>query len=154
MLHILLKLGNEPYALPARQVVRIVPMLQLKTLPQAPACVAGLLDYRGAVTPVIDLCALALGRPSSPRLSTRILLVSYPITRHDQRLLGLLAEDVTETVELDVKKAAPSGVTVADAPYLGKVATTEYGMVQLIEVEQLLPSSLRQSLFQPEALHT
>lgn len=152
MLHILLKLGDQPYAIQARQVVRIVPMVRLRTLPHAPPYVAGLLKYRGKVIPVVDLCALAIGRPSSPRLSSRILLVDYPVLPAQNHLLGLTAEEVTETIDLNEKDLAPSGVMVANSPYLGKVAATAQGIVQVIEIGQLLPASLKESLFQPQAV--
>ncbi len=67
MLFILFQLGSDRYALPAGQVAEVLPLVALKALLGAPAGVAGLIDYRGTAVPVIDLSALALGRPAALR---------------------------------------------------------------------------------------
>ncbi|MHB8520990.1 MAG: chemotaxis protein CheW [Limisphaerales bacterium] len=152
MLHLLFRLGKERYALPCRTVERIMPLVQLRSLPHAPAHVAGLLNYRGTIIPVIDLCTLTTGQPASFRLSSRIILAKYSSAGPASHLLGLLAEEVTETLPLTEADLSSSGLKVEDAPYLGKIATTEQGLVQNIEVEQVLPPSLRDSLFQFDAV--
>ena len=151
MLHVLFKLGKERYALPCQHLVRIIPMVQLKELPQAPSFVSGLLNYRGSIIPVIDLSALVHGRPAGARLSSRIMLVNYRGAGEAAHTLGLLAEEVTETMKLEPKALAPPGITVEGARYLGQVASTEKGMIQIVEVDHLLPQSLKDSLFQTEA---
>ena len=62
-----------------------------------PATVRGAFDFRGQPVPLIDLSQLALGQPSRDHLSTRIVLVHCPDGRGGSRLLGLVAEHVTET---------------------------------------------------------
>ena len=44
MLFLLFQLGKERYALPASRVVEVVPLLELKQLPQAPKGVAGIFN--------------------------------------------------------------------------------------------------------------
>ena len=151
MLYILFNLGKERFALPCRNLVRIIPMVRLKELPQSPSFVAGLLNYRGSIIPVIDLCVLVHGHPADARLSSRIMLVNYRGAGEVEHILGLLAEAMTETMKIEPKELAPSGLTVAGARYLGQVASTEKGMIQIIEVDQLLPQTLKDSLFQTEA---
>jgi len=77
MLFLLFQLGNDRYALEANRIVEIVPLLCLKTIPQAPKGVAGLLVYRGRAIPALDLCDLTFGRPARERMSTRIIIVNY-----------------------------------------------------------------------------
>src|SRR5215216_5089516 len=101
MLFLLFQLGSERYALDAGQVVAVLPRLGVKAIPHAPSAVAGLCQYRGVPVPVIDLSALALGRPSANRLSTRIVLVQFPNPVGGPHLLGLLAERATETLRRD-----------------------------------------------------
>jgi chemotaxis-related protein WspB len=151
MLYLLFQLGQERYALSCQRIERILPRVRLKALPHAPPCVAGLLDCREKIIPVIDLCALATGQPASRRLSSRIILVNYRAHAESGHLLGLLAEDVTETLQMTEEDLAPTGLKVEQAPYLGKVASSERRMIQIIEVDRLLPPSLQDSLFQPEA---
>jgi len=109
--------------------------------------VAGIFNYRGAPVPVIDLSQLTLGQPAQRRLSTRIILVRYPDDNNETRLLGLIAEKATETVRREPADFVASGVTNAQASYLGPVATDARGLVQWIDVKKLLPASLREVLF-------
>lgn len=148
MLFILFQLGRDHYALDATQVAEVLPLVQLKELPGAPPGVAGLFTYRGVPVPVLDLSALALGRPAHARLSTRLLLVHYPDPAGVRRLLGLIAEKATETLRRDPADFTASGVANDGAPYLGPVVPDARGMIQWIEVEKLLPPSVRELLFQ------
>ena len=47
MLFLLFRLGKDRYALPAREVVEVLPMLEVKQIPQAPLAVRGVFDFRG-----------------------------------------------------------------------------------------------------------
>lgn len=149
MLLVLFSIGNDRYALDSTQIVEIIPLVSLKKIPHAPEPVAGLLHYRGQLVPVIDLSQLIQGRPCRHQLNTRILLVHYPDRTETSHILGLLAERVTETIQKNKKDFLPSGVTVTEAPYLGRISPDEQGMIQCVLVEHLLPDSLRACLFAP-----
>jgi chemotaxis-related protein WspB len=111
--------------------------------------VAGIFDCRGTPVPVIDLSQLALGRPAPRRLSTRLIVVRYPDQRGATHLLGLIAEKVTATFRREPSAFVDSGITNARASYLGKVTADEGGLVQRIEVSELLPMAVRELLFRP-----
>lgn len=148
MLFLLFRLGKDRYAIDVRQVVEVLPLIAVKRIPQAPPAVSGALNYRGRTVPLIDLNQLALGRPAEPRLSTRIVMVNYPDGSGQSRLLGLLAEHVTDTMSCAAGDFKDSGVSVPGAPYLGPVATDAQGLVQWIQIDQLLPAAVRDLLFQ------
>ena len=151
MLFLLFQLGTDRYALDASQVAEVLPLVSLKHIPQAPLGVAGVFNYHGAPVPVIDINELTLGWPAQRRLSTRILLVHYPDANGAKHLLGLIAEKATETMRREPTDFRASGITNDAAAYLGPVAPDARGLVQWIEVNQLLPASVRDVLFkQPE----
>lgn len=147
MLFILFQLDQDCYALDAAQVAEVLPLVQVKKIPRAPAGVAGVFTYRGTPVPVLDLSQLALGRPARSRLSTRVLLVNYPDAKGAKRLLGLIAEKATETLRREPGDFVASGVKSDGAPYLGPVANDARGIIQWVEVEKLLPASVREVLF-------
>lgn len=147
MLHILVQLGADRYAIPARDIVEVLPLVALKSLPCAPRGVAGLLDYRGVSVPVVDLSALALDAPAARRVSTRLLLVNYLLPRGGTRLLGLLAERTTETMKRDPADFHPADVANGGARYLGPVVHDPRGLIQRIEIAALLTAELRAALF-------
>lgn len=150
MLFLLFQLGDDRYALDARQVVEVLPLVEFKQIPQAPPAILGAFNYRGTPTPLLDLSRLALGRAAQTRLSTRIIVLDYPDGEGRPRLLGLLAERVSETFRRDASQFQDAGVDLPDARYLGPVATDEQGLVQWVRVEQLLPPDVRDLLFQPQ----
>lgn len=147
MLCLLLRLGSERYALDARRIVEVVPMVALRPLPHALPYVAGLFDYRGVLVPVIDLCRLTSPRNCGAFLTTRTVLVDYPDADGRSHILGLLAEQVTETVKLKDSDFQSGGIAVDEAPYLGALIKVGDHLVQLLEIEALLPEDLRAQLF-------
>ena len=147
MLFLLFELGNDRYALDVRQIAEVLPLVAVKQIPRAPRAMTGVLTYRGAPVPVVDLSQLTLGRPSLRRLSTRIVLVHCPDETGRTHLLGLIAERATETMRHEPSDFVPSGVTDAGAPYLGPVVGGARGLIQWIDVRTLLPPSFRDLLF-------
>ena len=139
-------IGADRYGLRLRDVVRVLPLLELKHLPLAPDSVAGLMDFHGRSVPVIDLCRAA-GLPSgADHFDTRIIVADYHSPEGTDHLLGLRAERVVGVQEVSDAQLTDSGVRAA--PFLGQVASDRQGMLQLVELEQLLPESLRALLFQ------
>lgn len=150
MLALLFSIGDDRYGLPVAAVVEVTPILKLKQLPGAPDYVAGLCNFRGEAIPVLDISALARGVPSRRALSTRMIVVDFPVEQGGTRRLGLLAERATETAAISEADLRPPGVQVDDAPFLGKVAISSGEVVQLIEVGQLLTPAVAALLFRDE----
>ena len=53
MLFLKFRIGADAFMLEAAQIAEVLPLLHLTPIPQAPASVAGLLNYRGRPVPVI-----------------------------------------------------------------------------------------------------
>jgi chemotaxis-related protein WspB len=89
MLLLTFRAAESPYAVDVARVVEVVPRIDVRRLPHAPAFLAGVFDYRGMVVPVIDL-GILLGSGACPyRLSTRIILVDLrPADRGGPTLAG------------------------------------------------------------------
>ena len=152
MLLLLFKLGADRYALDAGRVVEIVPLVALKKVPQAPKGLAGIFNYRGQPVPAVDLCELALDRPASERLSTRIIIINYHSPEGTGHLLGLIAEHATQTLRKDAKEFVDPGIQIGGAQYLGPVLLDPLGPIQLIHEQRLLTARVRDLLFaQPAA---
>jgi chemotaxis-related protein WspB len=130
MLFLLFQIGAGRYAIEARRVVEVLPLMRVDRVPGASAA---MVCYRGEPLPVIDLSETILDRPSGQKLSTRILV----ITRADGSRLGLIAERANETLKRQPEDFVQSGVTVKDALWLGPVTRDERGFVQWIDPDQL-----------------
>jgi chemotaxis-related protein WspB len=146
MLFLLFQVGAHRYAIDAGQVAEVLPLVPITAIARAPEEVAGVLVYRGSPVPVVDLSQLLEGRSAARRLSTRIVVVHYPVgtvagqdgARGETRLLGLIAEKATETIRQDALAFVDSGVVNDRTPYLGAVAPDTRGMVQRVDIARLL----------------
>jgi chemotaxis-related protein WspB len=147
MLFILFQIGQDRYALSARSIIEVLPLMNLKRVPCAPPGVAGVLNYRGSPVPVIDLNEMTLAEPAAQRLSTRIILVKYPLEPQHSRTLGLIAEHATNMIQRSVQDFVETGVESDEARYLGRVANDAGGLIQWIDVERLLTAEVRNVLF-------
>lgn len=147
MLFLLFQLGADRYALDAGRVVEVLPLLELKKIPNAPRGVAGMFSYRGEPVTAVDLSQLLLGTPARDRLTTRIILLrSADAAGHDRRV-GLIAEKVTQTLRRDRSEFTETGLKLGSMPYLGPVLLDERGVVQWVQEEKLLPNDVRDAVF-------
>lgn len=139
-------IGIDRYGLRLTAIVRVLPLLELKRLPLVPDYVAGLMDLHGDPVPVIDLSRLAGLAPAALQFDTRIVVVDYHAPDGNRHALGLMASRVRGIADVDQEQLGDSGV--ATAPFLGQVASDTDGMLQLIELDQLLSNEVRALLFQ------
>lgn len=151
MQFLLFHLGQDRYGLSTRHLVRVLPLMDLKQLPQAPACVAGLMNYHGTPVPVLDLSLLACATRCRAAFDTRILLTDFSAADGSSHLLGLVVERVSHIVDMDPGLFTAPGVASPAAPYLGKVVATDGAIVQLVELAQLLTPEVQALLFAPAA---
>ena len=142
MLFLMFRIGSESYALDTAQIAEVLPLLEITPVPQAPAGIAGLINYHGGAVPVVDLSELILGKPARAHISTRLILVHY-----GEHLLGLIAEQATELMRRDPASFADSGVASDTAPYLGQVTEDGGRLIRWIEVKKLLPPAVSSVLF-------
>lgn len=143
-------IGPERYALRLAAISRVLPVAQLKAIALAPPWVAGLLDLHGEPVPVIDLSRLAGVTPEQIWFDTRIVLADYALPGGAVACIGLLAEHVIGVQEIALDALRDPGV--AGAPFMGQVASGAQGMLQLVDIGQLLPDAVRALLFPQKAV--
>lgn len=150
MLTLICYIGKDRYAIEARRVVEVVPLVELKAIARSPEYVAGLLNYRGQIIPVIDLSQLLTSQPSRPVLSTRIIIVEYKSDNQTPYLLGLIAERLSDTLDIATREWINPGIQLDEAQYLGDIITDDQGMIQYLQVESLLSEASAKMLIARE----
>lgn len=146
-LYLQLFVGNNRFALSAKDVIAIVPVVSLHEVPKSPDYILGILNYHGDSVPVIDVRALLAGTKSDNRLSTRIVVIKFNADKKNFRLIGLLAEKLTEVTRVDESEFKASGVENENARYLGDVVTDERGILQRLKVSEILPDAAQKMLY-------
>lgn len=148
--------ASQPYAIPSRTVLEVLPLVPVRPIPLLPPYVPGVFTYRGHLVPLVDLAcrfeALTAEPAGRRRLSTRVIVVEFtpPARPGDEQpaepaarpvRLGLVADNVVsvQTAAADVTiNAAPGG----QAPFLGKLLRLGGSTVQMVVVDHLLPHGL------------
>jgi len=126
---VLFGLDDARCAVDASRVVEILAAVAVRPLPAQPAYVAGIIDLRGTIVPVLDL-RVRFGRPSRPmELSDQLIVV-----RAHDRLVALWVDGVeafapAETAAL----SSAGGLVVGDRSLLG-VATLADGLATIHDV--------------------
>jgi chemotaxis-related protein WspB len=149
MLFLLFTLGASRYGIDCAPIVEIVPAVRLRPVPRAPDYVAGFFEYRGVIVPVLDMRQLVVQERCASRLSTRIIVVHFKPHTGPERLIGLMAERVTETVSVAPEQCKSSNITIDAAPYLGSVIAEKKEMIQCLQIDRLLPANVQDALFRP-----
>lgn len=144
MLLIICHAGANRYAFESRHVIEVLPNVILHRLAGSPPWLAGLMIFRGAAIPVIDLPQLTQSVPCPNRLSSRIAILQFEINEVIQRF-GVLAEQMGLCeFNADPKKAcAEMGGQTA----LGKLSLDEQGVFQIIDPANLVSGDRQPVLF-------
>ena len=148
VLFLVFQIGKERYALEAKCVVEVIPLLTLKQVPQGPPGLAGLVNYRGQPIPALDLSLMVLGRPAAETFSTRIIIVRCTGPNAEPRLLGLIAEQATGILRKHPDEFVKTGLEPLEKPFLGPVLMDPGGPIQWVREEQLLCKNVRQLAFE------
>ena len=94
---VIFRVESGYYALPLERVVEVLRMVSVRPVPDGPAWLAGVINLRGRVLPIMDLRA-RLGLPPQPvRLETRIIVTDAGGPA-GQQFIGLLADEALEVL--------------------------------------------------------
>lgn len=124
------EIEDTRYAVPLARVVEVVPRVWLTPLPDVPAVIAGVFNYRGAVTVAVDLRA-RLGHPPRPASVNDHLLV----VRSARRVVALVVDRV-----LALRVLADDALQALSPPvaHLRGVVAREEGLLLVEDLDAAL----------------
>lgn len=112
------RIGHENYGLELSQTREIIEYSGITEVPLMPSFLRGVINLRGEVVPVIDL-AVRLGRKAI-EVQRRTCIIVVELNNNDQHhVLGLLADAVSEVIEMDDEN-------IEDAPSFGANIRAEF----------------------------
>lgn len=134
-LHVAFRVGEATYVLPARSVVQMESFSGATRVPGAPDYVAGLVQVRGSLVPVVDLRVRFRLPPAEPTLDTRIVVVEQR-----KRRVALLVDSAREILKLEPSAFEPTPDVVAaqSAHFVRSVARIEGRLVLLIDCDRVI----------------
>ena len=134
-LHIVFKVAGAEYVIPAAQVLQMESYSGATRVPGAPAYVAGIVQIRSTVIPVVDL-RLRFGLPAIERtLDSRIV-----VGKSAGRAVGLLVDSAREVLKLQDSDLSdpPSLVTSQAEGFVKAVARPGKRLLMLIDFEKVI----------------
>lgn len=127
------RLHNEVYALDILHVQEIIKPLPVTEVPHAPPWIAGVINLRGQILPLIHLArCLALEGVPLPR-TTRFMIV-----RSREQPVGLVVDEVLEVLRLSGDALEPPPAHLAHRELIHGVSKQERGMVIVLDLAKVL----------------
>lgn len=138
-LHVSFRVGNADYAVSAAQVLHLDSYDHATRVPGVPDYVAGLVQVRGRVVPVVDMRARFGLPPGEPTGERRVIVVQV-----GSRVAGLLADSAREVVQLDDSAFEPPPDVIAQQSngFITAVATRDKRMFLLVDVPRVIGEEL------------
>lgn len=124
---------GQRYAIPLLEVDRVLPMVAVSALSEAPEVVEGVVNVRGEVVPVVDV-RRRLGLPARQQgLSARLVLV-----RTARRVLALAVDSADGVRELDATAVASAEALISGARYVAGIAALPDGLLFIHDLDAYL----------------
>ena len=129
------------YGLEVAQIREIVRSQEVTPLPKAPTLIEGVIDLRGSVIPVIDLCRALHGEPGGERQTTRIAVLEV-----DGMAIGLRVEAAVDVLSVDARSVEEPPALATQAGYdaiRAVIRRPDAAPVLVLSVEHLLEGVYR-----------
>jgi purine-binding chemotaxis protein CheW len=134
-LYVVFKVADAEYVLPAADVLHMESYEGATRVPGAPEYVAGLMQVRRRVIPVVNL-RLRFGLPTiEPSLGSRVVVVQA-----GERAVGLIADSAREVTRIadDDFRPPPELITQQSAGYVIKVAQAGARLLMLVDFHKVI----------------
>jgi purine-binding chemotaxis protein CheW len=134
-LHVVFKVAGAEYAIPASEVLQMESYEGATPVPGAPSHVAGLVQVRGRVVPVVDARA-RFGLPAVERtLDTRVV-----VGQLGTRTVGLVVDSAREVLKLEQDQLQPPPQLVAEQAqgFVKAVARVGTRLLMLIDFPRVI----------------
>ena len=133
-------LSRESYGIPVLKVREIIRLTSITAVPQMPAYVKGVINLRGKIIPVIDLCLKFGVEPSGSAESACIVVVQVNGPDNRPIQLGLAVDGVEEVCHFaagDIEATPEFGEVIDTACILG-MAKAKGVVKTLLDIDRVL----------------
>lgn len=126
-------LDENRYALYLPAVERVVRMVEITPLPEAPGIVLGVINLQGQVIPVINMRRRFNLADRELELGDQLVIARTP-----QRTLAFAAESVSSVIEYPQQKVIEGEKILPDMEYVEGVVKLEDGMILIHDLATFL----------------
>jgi chemotaxis signal transduction protein/hemoglobin-like flavoprotein len=134
---VITRVGGVDCGIDIESVLEILPARSVTPVPEGPPNIVGMLNVRGAITPIADFRG-CLGFPMIPFTNdTRFVLVNSTEGR-----IGLVVDAVTEVLTIEADAFRSMAGTVGDAPSVKAVAQLNDRLILSIDHDRAIRDGL------------
>lgn len=130
---VVFRVDGALFALHLNAVERVLWMVDLMPLPEAPGALCGLLNYHGQAIPVADVRRRMGWKPRPFHIDDRLL-----VTRTSLRRLALTADFVRDVVEVPADQVEPASLLLPAASFLQGIASLRGEILLIHDLERWL----------------
>jgi purine-binding chemotaxis protein CheW len=112
------KLGNEIFATDVAKVREVLDLSPITAIPRTPDFMAGVINLRGSVVPVVDL-RQCFGMAKTENTRNTCIVVVEVLLDSESLVIGALADSVEEVIDLEPEQIEP-------APRIGAHIRTDF----------------------------
>lgn len=138
-------LAGGDYGIGILQLKEILQYEALTPVPSAPGAIRGVINLRGAAVPVMDL-AVKFGLPET-RITKQacILIVEASLGEGQPLVVGIMADDVQEVLELGPEQIEPSDAfgSLARLDFLVGMGKVGKKFVLLLDIDRVISADER-----------
>lgn len=127
------RLHKEIYALNILYVQEIIKPLSVTPVPLAPAWIAGVINLRGQIIPLIYLAGRLDLEQANDQRDTRFVIV-----RSREQSVGFIVDEVLEVLRLNPAETEPAPGHLDYREYIQTVSKQERGMVMVLDLNKVL----------------
>ena len=133
------RLQGEEYGLEILKVREIIGLMDITSVPQTPEYVAGVINLRGKVIPVVDL-RLKFGMPHEEFTEETCVIVVDVASQEGEMLVGIVVDAVSEVLDIaaaEIEPAPDFGRSVDTAFILG-MGKVKGSVKMLLDIDKVL----------------
>ena len=112
------KLGNEIFAIDVAKVREVLDLTTITQIPRTPEFMAGVINLRGSVVPVVDL-RLCFEMSKTENTRNTCIVVVEVLLDNEPTVIGALTDSVEEVIDLEPDQIQP-------APRIGTQIRTDF----------------------------
>ena len=112
------KLGNEIFATDVAKVREVLDLTTITQIPRTPDFMAGVINLRGSVVPVVDL-RLCFEMSKTENTRNTCIVVVEVLLENESTIIGALTDSVEEVIDLEPEQIQP-------APRIGTQIRTDF----------------------------
>jgi purine-binding chemotaxis protein CheW len=147
------KLGDEVFATDVAKVREVLDLTAITAIPRTPPFMAGVINLRGTVVPVVDF-RLCFGMSKTENTRNTCIVVVEVMLDGEATVIGALADSVEEVIDLepDQIEAAPRIGTQVRTDFIRGMGKRDAEFIMILDIDRVFSAEQLEAIQMREAV--